>query len=616
MTKRSVLTKLWGGRRKKTRKKWPYLSLAIFFVTLIALFLYGSAYAYWYQGRIYPGVKIGNIDVGGFTPAHAQKLLVQIFDRIKQQGFSFVFEDYSVSISPTITSPTDPDLTYELITWSPHKTIGDAYQRGRNGSWWRRILLPLSFIAHAQIVPADMAIDEEKLTDILRENLQKFETPPLPPRIRWTGNSYDILEEKDGSVFDYAAAARQTAAQLRTLAPAPQILTLRTTPPPLRKKDITAAHTSYLDTLATIKPTLIWRAGNNTWKFPFNDYKEYLEWDGVAQNSTTLSISSQWIKNQLSSIKKTIDNPARDAKFTVKDGRVVEFQQSKDGVLLNQKITEARIKDNFLVGIWETDLVTVIDKAKIQTEDVNDLGITEIIGVGVSDFSGSPENRRHNIAIGAQSLNGLLIRPGEEFSLIKALLPIDQTKGYLPELVIKGGKTIPEYGGGLCQIGTTTFRAALKSGLPITARQNHSYRIRYYEPAGTDATIYDPAPDFRFLNDTPGSILIQTRMENDKLIFEFWGTNDGRIATSTQPKIYNITKPPPTKYIKTSDLAPGEIKCTEKAHDGADAEFTYTVTYPDGTVEERIFKSHYRPWQEVCLVGESPDESNNKKSNQ
>jgi len=147
------------------------------------------------------------------------------------------------------------------------------------------------------------------------------------------------------------------------------------------------------------------------------------------------------------------------------------------------------------------------------------------------------------------------------------------------------------------------FRTALGTGLPITMRRNHSYRVSYYEPAGTDATIYSPWPDLKFINDTGNNILIQSRIEGDNLFFDFWGTSDGRIATRTTPVIYNIVRPGPTKIIETLDLEPGVKKCTEHAHNGADAYFDYTVTFPNGEVREKRFNSHYVPWQEVCLVG-------------
>lgn len=243
------------------------------------------------------------------------------------------------------------------------------------------------------------------------------------------------------------------------------------------------------------------------------------------------------------------------------------------------------------------------------------MGIKEIIGVGRSDFSGSPSNRRKNIANGVKKLDGTIVMPGEEFSLLKALGPIVASEGWLPELVIKGNKTVPELGGGLCQIGTTTFRGALASGLPITVRQSHSYRVRYYEPAGTDATIYEPNPDFRFKNDMTTPVLIHVyTTDGDELIYEFWGTRDGRgtqfigqqtvsVVDDLKPSIFNVTSPPPTRLIETLDLKPGQKKCTEVAHAGADTEFTYTVTYANGIKNEQVFRSHYRPWQAVCLVG-------------
>ena len=108
--------------------------------------------------------------------------------------------------------------------------------------------------------------------------------------------------------------------------------------------------------------------------------------------------------------------------------------------------------------------------------------------------------------------------------MLKVLIPFTEKAGWLPELVIKGNKTVPELGGGLCQIGTTLFRAILASGLPITERQSHSYRVRYYEPAGADATIYEPRPDFRFVNDTGNYLLINGYVEGDEVTFEVWGT--------------------------------------------------------------------------------------------
>lgn len=252
----------------------------------------------------------------------------------------------------------------------------------------------------------------------------------------------------------------------------------------------------------------------------------------------------------------------------------------------------------------DVTLTMRIVAAQATAENIQNLGIVELVAEGRTNFAGSPVNRRHNIKIGDDLLNGLLIKPGAEFSLIKAIGPVDATLGYRQELVIKENRTIPEFGGGLCQIGTTMFRLVLNAGLPIVERKNHSYRVRYYEPpVGMDATIYEPKPDFRFKNDYAGYLLLQTRIEGDDLIFEFWGKKDGRTVDLSKPRVFNVVSPPEQLTIETTDLKPGETKCTEKAHVGSDAEFTYTVRYADGRTEQETFKSHYKPWRAVCFVG-------------
>ena len=115
----------------------------------------------------------------------------------------------------------------------------------------------------------------------------------------------------------------------------------------------------------------------------------------------------------------------------------------------------------------------------------------------------------------------MLIAPDEEFSFNRALGEVGPAQGYLPELVIKNNKTIPEYGGGVCQVSTTMFRAAVYSGLEVTERRPHAYPVKYYNPQGFDATVYSPSPDLKFKNNTGGWILIQTRIEGNNLFLNF-----------------------------------------------------------------------------------------------
>jgi vancomycin resistance protein YoaR len=186
------------------------------------------------------------------------------------------------------------------------------------------------------------------------------------------------------------------------------------------------------------------------------------------------------------------------------------------------------------------EIVLNILKPKNELGSQNSLGIKELIASGESNFKGSPKNRRHNIQIGLEKIAGAIIMPGEEFSFNDHLGPVEEDQGFLPELVIKKTGTVPELGGGLCQVSSTTFRAAMKAGLPITQRKNHSYAVQYYSPQGTDATIYPGVIDLKFINDTPGAILIWPYLaDKDTLHFDFYGTKDDRVVELVKPVTYD-----------------------------------------------------------------------------
>lgn len=230
---------------------------------------------------------------------------------------------------------------------------------------------------------------------------------------------------------------------------------------------------------------------------------------------------------------KEINVKPKNATLAFQNGKVVVTALDQDGYQMEIDRTLNDISDA-LFGNGEDnrqiDLEVILKKADVRSDNYLALGIKDLIGSGTSNFAGSPANRLHNIQVGAASVNGSLVKPGNSFSLDQTLVPIGPETGYLPELVIKENKTVPEYGGGLCQIGTTCFRAALNSSLPILERQNHAYIVQYYAPTGTDATIYPPHPDVVFKNDMVGYILIQTNISGNTLTFDFYGTKGNKVS--------------------------------------------------------------------------------------
>ena len=591
----------------KEKKKKGWLILTTFFLILFLIFfalVFGLERAY--AGKFYPRVKIGNLDVSGQNIKSVENNLKNFEAEIQNQGLSFKANGQEIKVNPVNIAAADPDLAKPVLVFGWPQTINAAYQVGRNSNPLKNLTEKFQLLVLGREIPVYYRLDETELLNILKNNFSALEKQPTNAGLEITGNNFEITGEKSGYVFDYQKAVDQLKINLNQLNTAPITLDLNFTEPEIKKNETGQAQNILEKALALNALTLTYK--KSRWEIAKNEFTPWLEFQKF-EGEIVVGFNQEKIYDFLNKIGTVINVEAKEAKFKMTGDRVTEFEASQDGQELDLAATYKKINAQLILGEnKEIELVVKITPAKIATAELNNLGIKELLGRGVSNFKGSPKNRRHNITVGAVSLNGILIAPGEEFSLLKALGPVDAEHGYKPELVIKGDRTIPEFGGWLCQIGTTTFRAALSSGLPITQRRNHSYRVIYYEPAGMDATIYDPAPDFRFLNDTKNYILFTTKIVGDDLIFEFYGTRDGRQVDlgPNPPKIYNIVSPGEPRYVETEELKPGEKKKVESAHAGADTYFKYTVTYADGTVKEQDFYSHYVPWKEVWLVGKEP----------
>lgn len=165
-------------------------------------------------------------------------------------------------------------------------------------------------------------------------------------------------------------------------------------------------------------------------------------------------------------------------------------------------------------------------------------------------------------------------------------------------------------GGGVCQTSTTLFRALLNSGVPITSRYPHAYRVGYYEQdakVGFDASVFYPSLDLKFKNDTERYILIQAEVDekNYAMTFYLFGTKDGREVTITEPKIYGFVPAPADEYVEDKSLAPGQIKQIDFSASGVTSEFQRTVTKDGKQLYADVFRSTYAPWKAIYLKGPS-----------
>ncbi len=291
---------------------------------------------------------------------------------------------------------------------------------------------------------------------------------------------------------------------------------------------------------------------------------------GFYSKKISVNLDRKKVGAFVESLRGEVEIKPENAKFQVNDEKIEVLKQSTLGRDLLIEATYEEL-NNKVRGNDRTLTLKIKEVgAEINQENVDRLGIKELVGAGESNFAGSPQNRIHNINKAVEKLNGTLIGSQETYSIVENIGEVNAGAGYLPELVIKENKTIPEYGGGLCQVSTTLFRAAIYSGFKITERQSHSYAVSYYEPPGLDSTIYIPHPDLQFVNDTDHTVLLQAKIDGYKLTFEFYGTKDEREVIIEGPYYWD-----------------------RKGDGSFKARFNQIVKMPNGSERKDEFKSFY-----------------------
>lgn len=581
----------------------------LFFILLliISLFYFFTRYQKKYADKVLSNLYLGDYNLKGFSKEELRNFLEEKILEIEKEGIKIFLEEKrkEMTLYPVVIALTDPDLTRRIIYFKPEETIEEIFSLLQKEGPFISLKEKFRKIPKRRIFLIS-DFNEEEILKILKENFSSLEKPVQDASLKYKAGEWRIVPEEEGFGFDYQKVLGDLKENLSNLNLEPIKVEKIVLQPEIYQADIEIS-LSEAEKIVSLAPISLFY-GKEKWTITEKNLKEWLNFKREGKK-ISFDLDKEKIISFLEKIAQVINRPMQEAKFKMENNRVIEFQISKEGKKLKIEENAEKIKNCILSNIKEVELEVSLEKPVTSIEDVNELGIKELVGKGESDFKGSPKNRIHNIKIGAKTLNGILIKPGEEFSLLDALGEISEAKGYLPELVIKGNRTIPELGGGLCQIGTTTFRVALNAGVPITERVPHAFRVIYYEPAGVDATIYHPRPDFKFINDYSSWLLLQTKVEGTKLIFELYGTPDGRQVEITPPKIFNVVAPGPTRYIETEELKPDEKKKVEKPVPGADTEFSRVITYANGEKKEEIWKSHYKPWPEVWLVGKKPEQS-------
>lgn len=294
----------------------------------------------------------------------------------------------------------------------------------------------------------------------------------------------------------------------------------------------------------------------------------------------------------------------KDDKFEIVPGRVgrcVDIPQTK--AVIEECFSKAT------VGAKRRNKKLILQAVlqDVQPDISSDMlaSIHDTLGTYSTDFRSSSASRAGNLKNGSLKINGTLLMPGETLSGYECMHPFTTENGYFTAAAYENGQVVDSVGGGVCQIATTLYNAALRAELEITQRQNHSMVVGYVEPS-MDAAIAGTYKDIKITNNYSTPIYIEGGTEGTCLYFTIYGkeTRPANRCVSFVSETISTTNPGgPTQKLDRS-LAPGTRRQVQAAHIGKKSRLWKIVTIDGKETERRVLHEDvYNPAKAIILVG-------------
>jgi len=577
-----------------------------------ALLIWTLGYQLLYAGKIFPGVSVAGVDLSGMTPSDAAAKLNQqlIFP---YQGQILLRDGDQIWVA----SPAELGMVFDASA-----SARSAYKLGRSGGLFGAFSDQLDSRRHGKTAEAVIIFDQHIAYAYLQNLATKINQPPIEASLAIQGTEVITQPGQVGRSLNVDAALITLSAQLQTFRDGEVALIIEEIQPQLidvssqaetARQILSAPLVLYLDD---------WRDGDpGPWTFDVPTVADMLLVRKTAsENGSKLEVAldPRLLAETLNRIAAEVDRPAENARFIFNDEtRQLEIiRNSTIGRTVDTASSIIFINENILSGSHDIPLQVITDEPAVMgTMTAAELGITELVNEETSYFYGSSAERIQNVQTAAAAFHGVLIAPGETFSMGSVMGVISLENGYAEALIIYGGRTIKGVGGGVCQVSTTLFRTVFFAGFPVVERHSHAYRVYYYEQnadgsrnpnlVGLDATVYFPLVDFKFTNDTPYWLLMETytNVAGRSLTWKFYSTSDGRSVDWQTTGTTNVVSAPEPLFQESEELAKNEIRQVDWSAEGADVSVSRTVFRNGQFYFEDVFNTHYDPWQAVCEYG-------------
>lgn len=570
------------------------LSILLWLVALALLVSVAACQSH-YVGRIYPGVWIYDVNLSNLTPAEAEAALAAAEIPLPTAPVVVRYGDKTWIVRPD-----------ELgVALDVEASVARAYQVGRGGSPQEDLQEQVLTFLYGRFLPPVFTLhDDGLLAYAVARMAQEVNMPTREATLQVQGVRVLATAGESGREVDQAATLAALQERIRAGGGGEVALLVRETPPALADVSQAAA---LAERIIGSPLTLEYEdEQEGRLSFAINQatlagwLKIGMEMDDRSRPNLTVTLDEAAVRAWGQEVATQLARAPRNARldFDPDSGTLTPIVPSVWGRELDVEETVQRIVAQAASEQRRVSLPLVLIKPAVAMEDAPQMGIVELVVEATTRFKGSSASRVHNIAQAASQFHGVVVPPGDIFSFNEHLGEVSAETGYEESLIIWGDRTQMGYGGGVCQVSTTAFRAALLGGFPIVERYAHGYVVSWYGEPGMDATVYAPQVDFRFRNDGDHYLLIETEvnMAEGTLTFRFYGTANGRTVEVFEVSRENITPPPPPVCTEDPSLPKGTIKQVDWAVKGMDVTVRRVVRRGDEVLWEDTFVSRYLPW--------------------
>lgn len=582
--------------------------ILFFGVVLVWVIAYQLAYA----GRIFPGVSVAGVDLSGLSPNDAalklnQTLSYPITGKVLFRDGEKVW----------VASPVELGMVFD-----PSASALAAYEHGRKGGLFGALARQIRARGLGADVSPVVIFDQRVAYTYLQNIAVQVDQSVVEANLHVEGTNVVSAPGRLGRALNLDATLIYLAAQLQTFRDGEVPLVIQETAPKFMdvSSQADAARRILSQPLTITVPNYL-QGDPGPWSYDISVLANMLAVE-VIDNGTgaemRVGLNPAALRNSLNDLKTLVDRDPQNARFVFNDetGQLEPIAVSAVGRVMDVEasitvINEALLRDEHAVTL----VVTEQHPAVVDTATGGELGITQLVSEQTTYFYGSSAERIQNIVAATTQFHGVLVAPGEIFSMGSILQDISLDNGFAEALIIYGGRTIKGVGGGVCQVSTTLFRTAFFAGYPVIERNPHAYRVTYYEMdrssakdarlAGLDAAVFFPLVDFKFQNDTPYWLLMETyvNVAARTITWKFYSTSDGRNITWETTGPTNVVPAPSPVFEENPELRTNEIKQVDYAAQGADVTVTRTVWRGGQVYFTDKFQTHYQPWSAVCQYG-------------